>query len=73
MKIVQILKIPKVNEPETPFSIYWRDNFFSYKHFGSPTRGEMAQIVYGSRHFVEYVTCARGDSCYNSQLHINAP
>ena len=22
-----------------------RDNFFSYKHFGSPTRGEMAQIV----------------------------
>ena len=34
-----------------------RDNFFSYKHFGSPTRGEMAQIVYGARHFVEYVTC----------------
>ena len=33
-----------------------RDNFFSYKHFGSPTRGEMAQIVYGARHFVEYVT-----------------
>ena len=29
----------------------------SYKHFGSPTRGEMAQIVYGARHFVEYVTC----------------
>ena len=23
MKIVQILKIPKVNESETPFSIYW--------------------------------------------------
>ena len=23
-----------------------RDNFFSYKHFGSPTRGEMAQIVF---------------------------
>ena len=34
-----------------------RDNFFSYKHFGSPTRGEMAQIVSGARHFVEYVTC----------------
>ena len=34
-----------------------RDNFFSYKHFGSPTRGEMVQIVYGARHFVEYVTC----------------
>ena len=33
-----------------------RDNVFSYKHFGSPTRGEMAQIVYGARHFVEYVT-----------------
>ena len=24
MKIVQILKIPKVNEPETPFSYYFR-------------------------------------------------
>ena len=34
-----------------------RHNFFSYKHFGSPTRGEMAQIVSGARHFVEYVTC----------------
>ena len=34
-----------------------RDNFFSYKHFGSPTRDEMAQIVYGVRHFAEYVTC----------------
>ena len=34
-----------------------RDNFFSYKHFGSPTRGEMAQIVSGARHFVQYVTC----------------
>ena len=35
-----------------------RDNFFSYKHFGSsPTRGEMTQIVYGAHHFVQYVTC----------------
>ena len=34
-----------------------RDNFFSYKHFGSPTRGEMAQIVSGAHHFVQYVTC----------------
>ena len=34
-----------------------RDNIFSYKHFGSPTRGEMAQIVSGARHFVQYVTC----------------
>ena len=33
------------------------DNFFSYKHFGSPTRDEMAQIVSGARHFVQYVTC----------------
>ena len=33
-----------------------RDNFFSYKHFGSPTRGEMAQIVSGACHFVQYVT-----------------
>ena len=33
------------------------DNFFSYKHFGSPIRGEMAQIVSGACHFVEYVTC----------------
>ena len=23
----------------------------------SPTRGEMAQIISGARHFVEYVTC----------------
>ena len=30
---------------------------FSNKHFGSPTRGEMAQIVSGARHFVQYVTC----------------
>ena len=30
-----------------------RDNFFSYKHFGSPTRGEMTQIVSGARHFVQ--------------------
>ena len=34
-----------------------RDNLFSNKHFGLPTRGEMAQIVFGSRHFVQYVTC----------------
>ena len=27
MKIVQILKIPKVNESETPFSIYWAHKF----------------------------------------------
>ena len=33
-----------------------RDNFFSYKHFSSPTRGEMAQIVSGARHFDQYVT-----------------
>ena len=34
-----------------------RDDIFSYKHFGSPIRGEMAQIVSGTRHFVQYVTC----------------
>ena len=34
-----------------------RDNFFSYKHFGSPSRDEMAQIVSGVRHFLQYVTC----------------
>ena len=34
-----------------------RDNVFSYKHLGSPTRGEMAQIISGARHFVQYVTC----------------
>ena len=34
-----------------------RDNVFSYKHFGSPTPGEMAEIVSGARHFVQYVTC----------------
>ena len=26
-------------------------------NFGSPTRGEMAQIVSGASHFVQYVTC----------------
>ena len=31
--------------------------FSHCKHFGSPTRGEMTQIVSGARHFVEYVTC----------------
>ena len=33
------------------------DNANSYKYFGSPTRGEMAQIVSGAHHFVQYVTC----------------
>ena len=34
-----------------------RRDTFSHIHYGSPTRGDMAQIVSGARHFVQYVTC----------------
>ena len=37
-------------------------------YFGSPTRGEMAQIVSGTRHFVQYVTCLAAVSRETSVL-----